>query len=96
MAIGVAALAILAAVGILQGTQNEARASQPTTEKEFPFEREGTVTEHGPDICMTGINYELHSPDDKTAVSLAASSQADKELLEKHPKTAVGFVSKAR
>jgi hypothetical protein len=57
---------------------------------EFPFDQVGTVTKHGVDTCMVGINYELHSavkaPLHPTTYWLAATSKSDIATLEKGSK----------
>ena len=80
------ALIVIAAAGSLAAGQKSAQQQNPSPGDEFPFNVVGTVTKHGPDICMVGINYVLTSVDDKSKDSLAASSKADKDLLEKASK----------
>ena len=40
-----------------------ARMNGQPPKNEFPFRGDGSVTKHGPDVCMAGINYDLHSRD---------------------------------
>src|SRR5713101_5172793 len=72
------------------GTSGAAQKQKPSTENEFPFNKVGTVTKHGPDKCMAGINYDLHSavkaPLHKTTNWLAAVSKSDKAVLDKASK----------
>jgi hypothetical protein len=84
--IAVSALVVIAAAGNLAAAQKATQKQKPTHEEEFPFNKVGSVAKHGPDICMTGINYELKSPDGKATDALAASSKADIGLLEKASK----------
>ena len=65
-------------------------AEKQTTTKgspqnEFPFDQVGTVTKHGVDKCMVGINFELHSnvkaPLQKTTHWLVATSRTDIGVL---------------
>lgn len=50
------ALVVIAAAGNLAAAQKDTQQQKPTTGDEFPFNKEGSVTKHGPDICMAGIN----------------------------------------
>jgi hypothetical protein len=72
------------------GTSAAAGKQKPSTENEFPFDQVGTVTKHGVDTCMVGVNYELHSnvkaPLHKTTNWLAAVSESDKAILDKATK----------
>jgi hypothetical protein len=67
-----------------------AQKTKGTPQNEFPFDQVGTVTKHGVDTCMVGVNYELHSavkaPLHPTTHWLAAVSKSDKAALEKASK----------
>jgi hypothetical protein len=67
-----------------------AQKTKGSPQGEFPFDQVGTVTKHGVDTCMVGINYELHSavkaPLHPTTHWLAATSKSDMATLEKASK----------
>jgi hypothetical protein len=48
---------------------------------EFPFKAVGTVTKHGPDICMAGINYDLHPAGGKKPDFLMVKSRTDLRII---------------
>ncbi len=88
-------MAVLLSVAVLitTGVAVNARAAgkkakqMQNSEEEFPFNKVGTVTKHGVDICMEGhILYDLNSVDHKTKDWLSTSSKTDEALLEKASK----------
>jgi hypothetical protein len=91
-------MAVLLSVAMLitTGVAVNARAAEKSAkqkqnpQEEFPFDKVGTVTKHGVDTCMVGVNYELHSavkaPLHKTTNWLAAMSESDKAILDKASK----------
>jgi hypothetical protein len=91
-------MAVLLGVAMLitTGVALNARAAEKSAkqkqspQEEFPFDKVGTVTKHGVDPCMVGVNYELHSavqaPLHKTTNWLAAVSESDKAILDKASK----------
>lgn len=60
-----------------------ARMNGQPPENEFPFKAVGTVTKHGPDMCMAGINYDLHPIGGKKPDFLMVKSRADLRIVEK-------------
>jgi hypothetical protein len=81
-------IALIAVVFI--GPSAAAEKQKAGTESEFPFDQVGTVTKHGVDRCMVGVNYDLHStakpPAMKTLHWLAAVSKSDKAVLDQASK----------
>jgi hypothetical protein len=58
-----------------------ARMNGQPPKNEFPFKAVGTVTKHGPDVCMAGINYDLHPVGQKKPDFLMARSRTDLRII---------------
>ena len=82
-------IATLIAIGVamnVRAAEKQGKQKQ-NSQEEFPFDKVGTVTKHGVDICMEGhILYDLNSVDGKTKDWLSTSSKTDEALLEKASK----------
>jgi len=71
-------------------TSEAAERQKSSAEGRLAFNQVGTVTKHGFDRCMVGVNYELYStvkaPMHKTMHWLVAASESDKAVLDKASK----------
>jgi hypothetical protein len=81
----IAGLLVLFAI-TMAATGSAAQKSKQSPQDEFPFEQVGTVTKHGVDTCMKGINYDLHAADQKKTYWLTAVSKSDKATLDEASK----------
>jgi len=86
------AISVLLAAGtiVLVPAAEKQATTKGSPQNEFPFDQVGTVTKHGVDTCMVGVNYELHSnvkaPLQKTTHWLVATSRSDMAVLGKASK----------
>lgn len=76
-------------VALVPAAEKQAK-TKGSPQNEFPFDQVGTVTKHGVDTCMVGVNFELHSnvkaPLQKTTHWLVATSRTDIGVLGKASK----------